>query len=91
MAINLQKGQRKLSMLLSLPLALDGIPTLLLPGRRLTWTLRYLYGRKQKDPEPTNILCFTTIKSPDGAVEHTGDNLTGDGDGDDEQIKIDLW
>lgn len=30
------------------------------------------------------------MKTPDGAVEHTGDNLTGDGDGDDEQIKVDL-
>ncbi|RZJ52281.1 MAG: TerD family protein, partial [Flavobacterium sp.] len=28
--------------------------------------------------------------SPDEAVEHTGDNLTGDGDGDDEQINVDL-
>jgi tellurium resistance protein TerD len=28
------------------------------------------------------------MKSPDGAVEHTGDNLTGDGD--DESIKVDL-
>jgi tellurium resistance protein TerD len=26
----------------------------------------------------------------DGSVAHQGDNLTGDGDGDDEQIKIDL-
>ena len=33
---------------------------------------------------------YNNLKTPDGAVEHTGDNLTGDGDGDDEQIKIDL-
>ena len=30
------------------------------------------------------------MKSPDGSVEHTGDNLTGAGDGDDECIKVDL-
>ena len=30
------------------------------------------------------------MKSPDGSVEHTRDNLTGDGDGDDEQVNIDL-
>ena len=30
------------------------------------------------------------LATADGAVEHTGDNLTGEGDGDDEQIKIDL-
>jgi tellurium resistance protein TerD len=33
---------------------------------------------------------FNNIKSPDGAVEHTGDNLTGEGDGDDESIKVNL-
>ena len=30
------------------------------------------------------------LKSTDGSVEHTGDNRTGEGDGDDEAIKIDL-
>lgn len=30
------------------------------------------------------------IKTVDGSVEHTGDNLTGEGDGDDEQIKVNL-
>jgi len=33
---------------------------------------------------------FNNLKSPDGAIEHTGDNLTGEGEGDDEQIKVDL-
>lgn len=33
---------------------------------------------------------FTTKPAPDGAVEHQGDNRTGEGDGDDEQVKIDL-
>ncbi len=33
---------------------------------------------------------FNNTKSPDGAVEHTGDNLTGEGDGDDESIKVNL-
>ena len=28
--------------------------------------------------------------SPDGTVEHTGDNLTGEGEGDDEQVKVNL-
>jgi tellurium resistance protein TerZ len=30
------------------------------------------------------------LKSKDGSVVHTGDNLTGDGDGDDEQIIVEL-
>jgi len=33
---------------------------------------------------------FNNLRSPDGAIEHSGDNLTGEGAGDDEQIKVDL-
>jgi tellurium resistance protein TerZ len=33
---------------------------------------------------------FKQLTSADGSVRHTGDNLTGDGDGDDESIKVDL-
>lgn len=33
---------------------------------------------------------FRQLKSKDGSVVHTGDNRTGDGDGDDEQIIVDL-
>jgi tellurium resistance protein TerZ len=33
---------------------------------------------------------FQQLQSRDGAVRHTGDNLTGDGDGDDESIQVDL-
>ena len=33
---------------------------------------------------------YNNLRSPDGSVEHTGDNLTGDGDGDDETVKVNL-
>jgi tellurium resistance protein TerZ len=33
---------------------------------------------------------FQQLKSKNGAVQHTGDNRTGAGDGDDESIKVDL-
>jgi tellurium resistance protein TerZ len=33
---------------------------------------------------------FSQLKSKDGSVQHTGDNRTGAGDGDDESIKVDL-
>lgn len=33
---------------------------------------------------------FRQLKSHDGSIVHTGDNLTGDGDGDDEVINVDL-
>lgn len=36
------------------------------------------------------LVCYRNLKSGDGAVLHRGDNLTGEGDGDDEQIMVDL-
>lgn len=37
-----------------------------------------------------DFVFFGNLKHPSGSVEHLGDNLTGAGDGDDEQIKINL-
>ncbi len=37
-----------------------------------------------------HFVFFNNLKSPDGSIEHTGDNLTGEGEGDDEAIKVDL-
>ncbi|MEU8132414.1 TerD family protein [Streptodolium elevatio] len=37
-----------------------------------------------------HFVFFNNLKSPDGSVEHTGDNLTGEGEGDDEAIKVSL-
>jgi tellurium resistance protein TerD len=37
-----------------------------------------------------NFVFFNNLKSADGSVEHTGDNITGEGEGDDEQIKVNL-
>jgi tellurium resistance protein TerD len=36
------------------------------------------------------FIFFNNLKSPDGSVEHMGDNLTGEGEGDDEVIKVNL-
>ncbi|MFJ3782309.1 TerD family protein [Streptomyces sp. NPDC090093] len=33
---------------------------------------------------------YNQLRSPEGSVEHTGDNLTGEGDGDDESLIVDL-
>jgi len=35
-----------------------------------------------------HFVYFNNLRSPEGSVEHTGDNLTGEGEGDDEQIKV---
>jgi tellurium resistance protein TerZ len=45
-----------------------------------------LDGSKNK----VDVVYFGKLKSTDGSVRHTGDNLTGAGDGDDEQIIVDL-
>jgi tellurium resistance protein TerD len=37
-----------------------------------------------------HFIFYGALTSPCGSIQHTGDNLTGDGDGDDESIKIDL-
>jgi tellurium resistance protein TerD len=37
-----------------------------------------------------HFIFFNNKVSPDGTIEHTGDNLTGEGEGDDEQIKVNL-
>jgi tellurium resistance protein TerD len=37
-----------------------------------------------------HFIFFNNKTSPEGSVEHAGDNLTGEGDGDDETIKVNL-
>ncbi|WP_353216983.1 TerD family protein [Sandarakinorhabdus sp.] len=37
-----------------------------------------------------DFIFYNQLKSVEGSVEHTGDNTTGQGDGDDEAIKVDL-
>lgn len=44
-------------------------------------------GNVQND---LDFVFYNNLKSPNGAVEHTGDNRTGEGDGDDEQMIIDF-
>jgi tellurium resistance protein TerZ len=39
---------------------------------------------------PVDFVWFRQLKSRDGSIVHTGDNRTGAGEGDDEQINVDL-
>jgi tellurium resistance protein TerD len=50
----------------------------------------FILGGNKKILSDEHFIFYNNLKSPDGAVEHTGDNLTGLGDGDDENIKVDL-
>ncbi|WP_024793252.1 TerD family protein [Tomitella biformata] len=47
-------------------------------------------GADKKAVSDQHFVFFNNLKSPDGAIEHTGDNTTGEGDGDDEIIKVNL-
>ena len=37
-----------------------------------------------------DFIFYNNLRSADGSVEHTGDNLTGEGEGDDEVVNVDL-
>lgn len=47
-----------------------------------------LVGGKLKYKE--DLIFFNNLRHPTGTIEHMGDNLTGAGEGDDEQIVVDL-
>ena len=50
----------------------------------------FLLGANGKCRNELDFIFYNNLQSPDGSVVHTGDNRTGEGDGDDEQIKVDL-
>ena len=50
----------------------------------------FLLGANNKVASDDDFVFYGNLKHKSGAVEHMGDNLTGAGEGDDEQIKIDL-
>ena len=50
----------------------------------------FMLGANGKVTSDADFVFYGNLKHASGAVEHMGDNLTGDGEGDDEQIKINL-
>ncbi|ELN4032011.1 TerD family protein [Pseudomonas aeruginosa] len=50
----------------------------------------FLLNASGKVRGDADFIFYNQLKSPDGSVEHTGDNRDGAGDGDDEAIKVDL-
>ncbi|AOJ43098.1 MULTISPECIES: TerD family protein [Burkholderia] len=50
----------------------------------------FLLGANGKVRGEADFIFYNQLRSQDGSVEHTGDNRTGAGDGDDEVIKVDL-
>ena len=49
-----------------------------------------IVGADGKALSDKHFIFFNNLVNPDGTVEHTGDNLTGEGEGDDEQVKVNL-
>ncbi|MCK2055266.1 TerD family protein [Methylobacterium sp. 37f] len=50
----------------------------------------FLIGADGKCANDAAFIFYNNKKSTDGSVEHMGDNTTGQGDGDDEVVKVDL-
>lgn len=53
-------------------------------------TAAFLLTDAGKVSKPEDFVFFGNLSHPSGSVQHMGDNLTGAGDGDDEQIKVNL-
>ncbi|HEU4495584.1 MAG TPA: TerD family protein [Flavobacterium sp.] len=91
MAINLQKGQRETLNAPKFTIGLGWDTNTSSTGASFDLDASvFIMGENKKILSDEHFVFYNNLKSPDGAVEHTGDNLTGDGDGDDEQILVDL-
>ncbi|HIS62116.1 MAG TPA: TerD family protein [Candidatus Scybalomonas excrementigallinarum] len=96
MPINLQKGQK-----VSLTKGNPGLKNIIIG---LGWDVNrydggadfdldaavFMLGENGKTPTSDEFIFYGNLVHKSGAIEHMGDNLTGEGDGDDEQIKVDL-
>ncbi len=95
--VNLTKGQR-------VSLRKDGGVALTQIRMGLGWdpVKRGMFGNRTPDVDldasavlfaehqPVDTCYFGQLASKDGSIRHQGDNLTGEGDGDDEVINVDL-
>ncbi len=50
----------------------------------------FLTGETGKVRSDADFIFYNQLQTPDGSVRHTGDNLTGEGEGDDESVIVDL-
>ena len=50
----------------------------------------FLLGANGKVSSDEDFVFYNNLKHKSGSVEHMGDNLTGEGEGDDEEIRVDL-
>lgn len=91
MAINLQKGQREVISAPKFTIGLGWDTNTSATGVEFDLDASiFILGENKKILSNEHFVFYNNLKSPDGAVVHTGDNRTGEGDGDDEQIEVDL-
>lgn len=50
----------------------------------------FMVGSNGKCPTEKEFVFYGNLEHTSGAIKHMGDNLTGEGEGDDEQIEVDL-
>ena len=91
MAINLQKGQRENINAPKFTIGLGWDTNSSSTGVDFDLDASvFILGDNKKVLSDSHFIFYNNLKSPDGSVEHTGNNLTGEGDGNDEQIKINM-
>jgi tellurium resistance protein TerD len=91
MAINLSKGQRETISAPKFTIGLGWDTNASATGVDFDLDASiFVMNEEKKIISDHHLVFFNNLKTPCGGVIHTGDNLTGDGDGDDEQILVDL-
>lgn len=91
MAINLQKGQRETLNAPKFTIGLGWDTNTSSTGAAFDLDASvFIMGDNRKLLADEFFVFYNNLTSPDEAVQHTGDNLTGEGDGDDESINVDL-
>ncbi|MDE6342803.1 MAG: TerD family protein [Muribaculaceae bacterium] len=91
MAINLEKGQRVKVEIPKFTIGLGWDTNQSDTGYDFDLDASaFMLGSNGKIPADEFFVFYNNLQSPDEAVTHTGDNLTGEGEGDDESIIIDL-
>ncbi len=91
MAINLQKGQRENINAPKFIVGLGWDTNTTSTGNAFDLDASvFILGENKKILTDQHFIFYNNLKAPNESVVHTGDNLTGDGDGDDEQIIVDL-
>jgi len=91
MAINLQKGQRENLKAPKFTIGLGWDTNSSASGADFDLDASvFMLGENKKLVTDEYFVFYNNLTSPDGALVHTGDNLTGEGEGDDEAINVDL-